>query len=100
MPSNPIPPLQDKDLLDGSDIVGASKGKIEGSGVGGSGVGTVLQDLREAYLEDFGGLGLQRDRCATQFDTSLDQMAARALSPEQDDREVAILGNFCVPRKG
>lgn len=36
---------------DGAGISGASHGNIEGGGVGGEGVGTLLSDLREAYLE-------------------------------------------------
>jgi hypothetical protein len=36
---------------DGAGISGASHGNIEGGGVGGAGVGTLLSDLREAYLE-------------------------------------------------
>ena len=36
---------------DGAGITGASRGNIEGGGVGGAGVGTLLFDLREAYLE-------------------------------------------------
>jgi len=37
--------------VDGAGISGASHGNIEGGGVGGAGVGTLLSDLREAYLE-------------------------------------------------
>ncbi len=32
-----------EELLDGSHVVGASRGNIEGSGVGGVGIGTLLQ---------------------------------------------------------
>lgn len=36
--------LQDgEDLFDGSHIVGPSRGRIEGSGIGGAGIGTILQ---------------------------------------------------------
>lgn len=66
------------DLLDGSNISGASHGKIEGSGVGGLGIGTLLQDLRETYLEMFGGTGKHRDRAAKLFDAKLRDIAANA----------------------
>ena len=36
--------LQDgEDIFDGSHIAGPSKGRIEGSGIGGAGIGTILQ---------------------------------------------------------
>lgn len=67
-------------------MAGASKGEITGSGIGGLGAGTLLQDLREAYLEDFGGIGDERDRCAEDFDAKLDRLAAiaRASRQQQD----------------
>ena len=37
-----------EELLDGSHVVGASRGNIEGSGVGGAGIGTLLQVSRLA----------------------------------------------------
>lgn len=62
--------------MDGSNIVGPSKGNIEGSGASGLGLGTVLQDLRETYLELFGGTGKQRDQFARLFDAQLGAIAA------------------------
>ena len=36
--------MQDgEDLFDGSHIAGPSRGRIEGSGIGGAGIGTILQ---------------------------------------------------------
>lgn len=64
------------DLLDGSSIPGASKGNIEGGGATGLGLGTVLQDLRETYLEMFGGTGKARDQAAKVFDAQLSAVAA------------------------
>ncbi len=32
-----------RDILDGSAVAGASRGNIEGGGLGGAGVGTILQ---------------------------------------------------------
>ena len=66
------------DILDGSRISGASHGKIEGSGVTGLGIGTLLQDLREQFLEMFGGTGKHRDRAAKVFDARLRDIAANA----------------------
>ena len=63
------------DLLDGSNIPGASKGNIEGGGATGLGLGTVLQDLRETYLEMFGGTGKERDQAAKLFDAQLRAIA-------------------------
>lgn len=63
------------DILDGSSVSGASHGNIEGSGVGGLGIGTLLQDLREQYLELFGGTGKHRDAAAKQFDAQLRDIA-------------------------
>ena len=68
------------DILDGSTVVGASHGNIEGSGLGGLGIGTLLQDLREQYLELFGGTGKFRDAAAKQFDAQLVHIAASAIS--------------------
>ena len=76
-------PLQgSSDLLDGSNIAGASRGKIEGSGATGVGIGSLLQDLREAYLERFGGTGQGRDAVARHFDVRLQALAARAQAAE------------------
>ena len=74
-------PLQEGDLLDGSAILGASKGDIVGGGVGGAGVGTILQDLREAYLQDFSESqwGDQRDKVAKEFDRRLSMLAVRSV---------------------
>lgn len=63
------------DLLDGSNVPGASKGNIEGGGASGLGLGTVLQDLRETYLELFGGTGKERDQAAKVFDVQLRAVA-------------------------
>jgi hypothetical protein len=68
------------DILDGSSIGGASHGKIEGSGVGGLGIGTLLQDLRETFLEMFGGTGKHRDRAAKFFDAQLRDIATAGQS--------------------
>jgi hypothetical protein len=68
------------DILDGSNIGGASHGKIEGSGVGGLGIGTLLQDLRETFLEMFGGTGKHRDRAAKLFDAQLRDIATAGQS--------------------
>ena len=75
---------QEGDLLDGSSILGASKGSIVGGGIGGAGIGTILQDLREAYLQDFGGSeGLKlRDKRAKEFDQRLEILAARSLQED------------------
>lgn len=54
---------------DALDIAGPSGGNIEGGGVSGLGKGTVLQDLREAYLE--GKYGDTRDAQAARFDEQL-----------------------------
>ena len=36
--------MQDgEDIFDGSHIAGPSRGRIEGSGIGGAGIGTILQ---------------------------------------------------------
>lgn len=70
-------PLQEGDLLDGSYVLGASKGSIIGGGVGGAGIGTILQDLREAYLQDCGEA--ERDKLAKEFDSRLETLAARSL---------------------
>ena len=51
-------------------------------------MGTLLQDLREAYLEDFGGLGIQRDQCASSFDRRLHAVALRALSAVHSSSEL------------
>ncbi|KAK9821294.1 hypothetical protein WJX81_002004 [Elliptochloris bilobata] len=56
-------------------ITGASHGNIEGGGIGGAGVGTLLFDLREAYLEDRGGAGEMRDTCAAHFDVGTEDAA-------------------------
>ncbi len=50
-----------------------------------AGVGTLLQDMREDYLEAYGGEGEARDRCAAQFDEQLASMASEAFSQEVDD---------------
>lgn len=71
---------QEGNLLDGQGVLGASKGNIVGSGLGGAGVGTLLQDLREAYLQDYGGSEYQgqRDARAKQFDQRLEILAFRS----------------------
>ena len=38
-----VPEQDAEDLFDGSGVAGASHGRIEGSGVGGLGIGTILQ---------------------------------------------------------
>ena len=43
--------------------------------MGGLGIGTLLQDLREQYLELFGGSGKHRDAVAKQFDAQLNDIA-------------------------
>lgn len=48
------------------EIEGRSAGNIEGGNIGGVGRGTILQDLRDAYLE--GKAGATRDANAVQFD--------------------------------
>ena len=40
-----------EELLDGSHVVGASRGNIEGSGVGGVGIGTLLQVGAESAVD-------------------------------------------------
>ena len=78
--------LQDGDLLDGSFVAGASKGDIQGGGIGGLGVGTLLQDLREAYLHDYDGLGAdKRDKIAKQYDSQLQDLALKALQLDEQD---------------
>jgi len=54
---------------DADDIAGASGGNIEGGGVSGLGRGTILQDMREAYLEST--FGATRDAQASKFDEQL-----------------------------
>ena len=77
--------VQDGDLLDGSFVLGASKGDIVGGGLGGVGVGTLLQDLREAYLQDFSGVsGQERDKSASYFDAQLNTFALRVRKLESD----------------
>eukprot|EP00884_Botryococcus_braunii_P013836 jgi/Botrbrau1/22453/Bobra.0091s0055.1 len=76
-----VAPQDGRDILDGSHVGGASRGNIEGGGLGGAGVGTLLQDLREAYLEADGiGLAL-RDARAAAFDRRLQEVAQRACLP-------------------
>ncbi|DBA84084.1 hypothetical protein WJX77_009279 [Trebouxia sp. C0004] len=75
-----VAPKDAIDILDGSSIGGASHGKIEGSGVGGLGIGTLLQDLRETFLEMFGGTGKHRDRAAKLFDAQLRDIATACQS--------------------
>ncbi len=71
--------MQDvEDIFDGSHVLGASRGDIVGSGIGGLGIGTILQDLREAFLEDFGGAGEERDRSGDLFDARLQEVATCA----------------------
>jgi hypothetical protein len=43
-----------EELLDGSHVVGASRGNIEGSGVGGAGIGTLLQVTQPIELSLWG----------------------------------------------
>ena len=74
-------------MYDGSLVLGASKGAIEGSGIGGLGVGTLLQDLREAYLHNYGGLEEnERDTSAKWFDTQLEAMATKAQQLDSADQ--------------
>ena len=40
------------------------------------------QDLREAYLEDFGGVGEERDRTGDWFDARLQELATCAFERE------------------
>lgn len=47
-----------------------------------AGLGTLLQDMREDYLEAFGGIGEARDRCAASFDERLASLAAEAFAEE------------------
>ena len=69
-------------------MAGASKGDIQGGGIGGLGVGTLLQDLREAYLHDYDGLGAdKRDKIAKQFDSQLQNLALKALQLELDEQD-------------
>lgn len=42
-----------------------------------------LQDLREAYLEDFGGLGEERDTTGDWFDARLQELATCAFEREE-----------------
>jgi len=59
-------------------VAGASGGNIEGGGVGGLGFGTLLQDLRESYLEHAKAEpGAGRDQKAALFDKRLQQIAAQ-----------------------
>ena len=46
--------MQDgEDLFDGSHVAGPSRGRIEGSGLGGAGIGTILQVGRRHSAYDF-----------------------------------------------
>ncbi|KAK9830010.1 hypothetical protein WJX72_009170 [[Myrmecia] bisecta] len=74
-----VAPKDGRELLDGSRVLGASRGNITGGGLGGLGIGTVLQDLRETYLEAYGGTGVQRDACAARFDRRLLAISRTAL---------------------
>lgn len=60
-----------------------------GGGIGGAGVGTILQDLREAYLHDQDYAesvwGSQRDKLAKEFDQRLATLAARSLQEDLAD---------------
>lgn len=67
-----------EDIFDGSHVLGASRGDIVGSGIGGLGVGTILQDLHEAFLEDYGGVGEKRDHIGDWFDARLQEIATCA----------------------
>ncbi|CAK0738830.1 hypothetical protein CVIRNUC_001099 [Coccomyxa viridis] len=78
-----VAPQDGEDLFDGSHVAGPSRGRIEGSGLGGAGIGTILQDLREAYLEDFGGLGEERDTTGDWFDARLQELATCAFEREE-----------------
>ncbi len=63
-------------------VQGASRGNIEGGGVGGLGMGSLLQDLREKYLEmtvDQGGTGAGRDMVARMLDLRLLRLISRIL---------------------
>ncbi len=42
-----------------------------------------MQDLREAYLEDFGGLGEERDQTGDWFDARLQELATCAFEREE-----------------
>ncbi len=73
-----------EDIFDGSHVPGASRGDIVGSGIGGLGIGTILQDLREAFLEDYGGIGEERDRTGDWFDARLQEVAPCAFERDLD----------------
>lgn len=73
--------LQFATTADTAAVAGASGGNIEGGGVGGLGAGTLLQDLREAYLEHVPVAGVKgRDEKASLFDQRLAQIAAQTLN--------------------
>lgn len=55
---------------------------FNGADVHCTGLGTLLQDLREDFLETFGGIGEARDRCAADFDERLASLAAEAFAEE------------------
>lgn len=70
--------LQFASTADAAAVAGASGGNIEGGGISGIGAGTLLQDLREAYLEHVVVAGdLGRDEKAALFDQHLKQIAAQ-----------------------
>ncbi|BDA48677.1 Ankyrin repeat and BTB/POZ domain-containing protein 1 [Coccomyxa sp. Obi] len=79
-----VAPRDAEDIFDGSHVLGASRGDIVGSGIGGLGIGTILQDLREAFLEDYGGIGEERDRSGDWFDARLQEVATCAFERDVD----------------
>lgn len=44
-----------------------------------------MQDLREAYLEDFGGDGDERDQSGDFFDARLQEVATCAFEKAEDE---------------
>lgn len=82
-----VAPTDGRDLLDGSAVLGASHGRIEGSGMRGAGQGTLLQDLRDKYLTVGGGGGrfLLAASSGGGGDVALARAAAAAATGAQRD---------------
>ena len=55
----------------------------------GQGHPPAAQDLREAFLEDFGGAGEERDRSGDWFDARLQELATCAFEREGIEAEDA-----------